>query len=47
MKKFSFTLNFIQTKPPLIFEPKIPYDLVAEPAETGEANLTFPHWLRG
>jgi len=26
----------------LIFSPKIPYDLVAEPAEAGEANLTFP-----
>jgi hypothetical protein len=30
----------------LIFLYKILYDLVAEPAKAGEANLTIPHWLR-
>ncbi|OGZ36549.1 MAG: hypothetical protein A3D38_01115 [Candidatus Portnoybacteria bacterium RIFCSPHIGHO2_02_FULL_40_23] len=30
----------------MIFEPKVPFNLVAEPRKRGEANLTFPRWLR-
>jgi len=36
--------NHILQNRQLIFSPKIPYNLVAEPAEAGEANLTFPRW---
>ena len=39
--------NHILQNRQLIFEPKIPFNLVAESAEAGEANLTFPRWLRG
>ena len=39
--------NYILQNRQLIFSPKIPYNLVAEPAEAGEANLTFPRWCRG
>jgi DNA invertase Pin-like site-specific DNA recombinase len=37
--------NHILQNRQLIFLYKIPYDLVAEPAKAGEANLTIPHWL--
>ena len=37
--------NHILQNRQLIFEPKIPYNLVAEPSKRGEANLTFPRWL--
>ena len=36
--------NHILQNRKLIFSPKIPYNLVAEPAEAGEANLTIPRW---
>ena len=36
--------NHILQNRQLIFSPKIPYNLVAEPAEAGEANLTIPRW---
>jgi len=39
--------NHILQNRQLIFEPKIPFNLIAEPRKRGEANLTFPHWLRG
>ena len=39
--------NYILQNRQLIFSPKIPYNLVTEPAEAGEANLTFPRWCRG
>ena len=39
--------NHILQNRQLIFSPKIPFNLVAEPAEAGEANLTFPRWLPG
>ncbi len=39
--------NHILQNRQLIFSPKIPYNLVAEPAEAGEANLTIPRWCRG
>ena len=39
--------NHILQNRQLIFSPKIPYNLVAEPAEAGKANLTFPRWCRG
>jgi len=45
-EKFSFTLILLKQNRQLIFSFKIPYDLVAEPVKTGEANLTFPYWLR-
>ncbi len=38
--------NHILQNRQLIFEPKIPFNLVAEPRKRGEANLTFPCWLR-
>lgn len=40
MKNF---LLLIQNRQ-FVFTPKIPYNLVAEPAEAGEANLIFPRW---
>jgi len=36
--------NHILQNRQLIFSPKIPYNLVAEPAAAGEANLTIPRW---
>ncbi len=39
--------NHILQNRQLIFEPKIPFNLVAEPRKRGEANLTFPRWLPG
>ena len=39
--------NHILQNRQLIFSPKIPYNLVAEPAEAGEANLTIPRWCPG
>lgn len=39
--------NHILRNRQLIFSPKIPYNLVAEPAEAGEANLTIPRWCPG
>ena len=36
--------NHILQNRQLIFSPKIPYNLVAEPAEAGEATLTIPYW---
>ena len=39
--------NHILRNRQLIFSPKIPYNLVAEPAEAGKANLTFPRWCAG
>ncbi len=36
--------NHILQNRQLIFEPKIPYNLVAESAEAGEVNLTIPRW---
>ena len=36
--------NHILQNRQLIFSPKIPYNLVAEPAEAGEATLTIPRW---
>jgi hypothetical protein len=44
LKKFSFTAFSGRQNRQMIFSPKIPYNLVAEPAETGEANLTIPRW---
>jgi len=44
LKKFSFTALSERQNRQLIFSPKIPYNLVAEPAEAGEANLTIPRW---
>ena len=37
--------NHILQNRQLIFSAKIPFNLVAEPAEAGEATLTFPYWL--
>jgi len=37
--------NHILQNRQLIFEPKIPFNLVAEPRKRGEANLTIPCWL--
>ena len=39
--------NHILQNRQLIFSPKIPYNLVAEPAEAGEATLTIPRWCPG
>ncbi|MFH0805702.1 MAG: hypothetical protein V1901_02370 [Patescibacteria group bacterium] len=36
--------NHILQNRQLIFEPKIPYDLVAERSEASQRNLTFPYW---
>ena len=40
MKKFSFPTENRQFR----FEPKIPYDLVAERRGTRREDLTFPDW---
>jgi len=37
-------LNKFKTKLPTDFSPKIPYNLVAEPALAGEVKLTIPRW---
>ena len=42
MKKFSFPKRNRE----FVFEPKVPYNLVADPAFAGEACLTFPNWCR-
>ena len=36
--------NHILRNREFVFEPKVPYNLVADPAFAGEACLTFPNW---